>query len=139
MIILDTNVVSALMRMDPVREVEDWLDRQLESSLWLNSVSLMELRFGLLTMPFGRRRDTSVAALNRFLERLEHRVAGFDSQAALAAAELAAIRKEKGQPGDLRDTMIAGIALASHANAIATANVRHFADVGIQVINPWKQ
>jgi predicted nucleic acid-binding protein len=137
MIILDTNVVSALMRAEPFPEVEHWFDAQLPSSLWLNAITLMELHFGLLTMPSGKRHEASVAALNRFLERLEHRVAAFDSHAALAAAELAALRKEKGRPGELRDTMIAGIAVASHADAIATHNVRHFADLAIEIINPF--
>ena len=115
MILLDTNVVSALMRLEPIAGVERWLNEQLPSSLWLSSVSMLELRFGLLTMPAGKRRDVAVAAFETFMERLEYRIATFDAPSAQAAAEIAAHRKKKGRPGDLRDTMIAGIAIAHDA------------------------
>lgn len=138
MIILDTNVVSALMLREPVVQIERWLDAQVESHLWLTAISMMELRFGLLTMPAGKRRDVAVGALNRFLERLDYRIAIFDDAAAAIAADVAANRQKRGRPGDLRDTMIAGIALASHADSIATRNVRHFDDLSLDVINPWQ-
>ena len=137
MILLDTNVVSALMVLAPEAQVVRWFDDQLPSSLWLNAVSMMELRFGLLTMPAGKRRDASTAALERFLERLEHRIATFDAASAESAAELDAQRRRTGRPGDMRDTMIAGIALANHASAIATRNVRHFSDLSLEIVNPW--
>jgi predicted nucleic acid-binding protein len=89
-------------------------------------------------MPAGKRRDLSTAALERFLERVEHRIAPFDQAAAEAAAALASQRKKRGRPDDLRDTMIAGIALASHADAIATHNTVHFGDLSIKLVDPWR-
>lgn len=138
MIILDTNVLSALMRSVPDEPVIDWLDRQPPESVWITSVTLFEARFGLNLLPKGRRRQALESAFERLLEDdLENRVLDFDSAAAAAAAVLAAIRQKAGRPVDVRDTQIAGIALARRAT-LATRNVRHFADLKVPMINPWQ-
>lgn len=138
MIILDTNVLSALMRKEPDAAVVAWLDDQPAESVWITSITLFETRFGLDLLPKGKRRQALEAAFALLLEEdLQNRVLDFDSAAATEAAHLAALRQRAGRPVDMRDTQIAGIALARRAQ-LATANVRHFADLDIPVIDPWK-
>ena len=137
MIVLDTNVLSALMRTAPDPVVIAWLDRQPGESVWITSVTLFEVRFGLARLPAGRRRRTLEEAFSRLLaDDLDHRVLDFDTAAAGAAAALAADRERAGRPADLRDTLIAGIAMVRRAT-IATRNVRHFADLDVPVVDPW--
>src|SRR6516165_10501798 len=136
-IILDTNVLGALMRTIPDAAVLEWLDRQPADAVWITSITLFETRFGLALLPAGRRRQVLEAALDDLLrEDLENRVLDFDSAAANAAASLAAARQKNGRPVDMRDTQIAGIVLARRAT-LATRNVRHFADLKISMVNPW--
>jgi len=137
MIILDTNVLSALMRKVPEAPVVAWLDRQPAESVWITSITLFEARFGLALLPKSRRRQTLEAAFARLLsEDLENRLLDFESAAAVEAASLAAGRQRAGLQVDVRDTLIAGIALARRAT-LATRNVKHFRDLNIPVINPW--
>lgn len=137
MIILDTNVLSALMQETPEASVIAWLDRQPAESVWITSITLFESRLGLALLPKGRRRQTLEGAFSRLLnEDLENRVLDFDSEAATQAALLAAERQKTGRSVDMRDTQIAGIALARHAT-LATRNVRHFRDLRITVVDPW--
>ena len=138
MILLDTNVLSALMRSAPDPIVITWLDRQPAESVWITSVTLFEVRFGLALLPSGRKRralETAFASLLR--EDLENRVVDFDVAAADAAAAVAADRQAAGRNIDIRDTLIAGIALARRAT-LATRNVRHFADLDVPVVDPCK-
>ncbi|MBN8510708.1 MAG: type II toxin-antitoxin system VapC family toxin [Burkholderiales bacterium] len=138
MIILDTNVLSALMRTAPEPQVVRWLDRQPAESIWITSITLFETRLGLALLPRGRRRQALESAFDRLLvEDLEGRVLDFDSAAAVEAAALAAARQRAGRPVDMRDTQIAGIALARRA-ALATRNTRHFKDLSITVLDPWQ-
>lgn len=137
MIVLDTNVLSSLMQQAPNRKVVDWLDRQPRESIWTTSVTVLEVRFGLQVMPLGKRRSLLMQAFEKLLvEQIGQRVAPFDSVAALQAGDLMARRHKSGSPGDLRDTMIAGIVLACHAT-LATRNIRHFHDLSVPVIDPW--
>ena len=138
MIILDTNVLSALMRTAPEAAVVRWLDQQPAESIWITSITLFETRLGLALLPKGRRRQTLESAFDRLLEEdLENRVLDFDSAAAIEAAALAATRQRAGRPVDMRDTQIAGIALARRAT-LATRNVRHFQDLNVTVVDPWE-
>ncbi len=138
MIILDTNVLSALMRTAPEAAVVRWLDHQPAESIWITSITLFETRLGLALLPKGRRRQLLESAFDRLLEEdLENRVLDFDSAAATEAAALAAARQRAGRPVDMRDTQIAGIALARRS-ALATRNVRHFQDLSVTVIDPWE-
>ena len=138
MIILDTNVLSALMRQAPEAPVVAWLDRQPTESVWITSITLLEARLGLALLPKGRRQQTMEAAFARLLEEdLENRVLDFDSAAATEAASLAAERQKVGRSVDMRDMQIAGIALARRAT-LATRNVRHFQDLNVPVVDPWK-
>lgn len=137
MIILDTNVLSALMRSEPDKNVISWLDRQAPESIWITSIAEFESRYGMALLPDGKRKKTLENAFTRLLkEDLDGRVLPFDSAAAGEAALLAARRQQAGQPVDMRDTQIAGIALARRAS-IATRNTRHFSDLSVDVVNPW--
>jgi predicted nucleic acid-binding protein len=136
-IVLDTNVLSALMRSAPDHAVVTWLDRQPAESVWITSITLFEARFGLALLPKGRRRLALEVAFGRLVEDdLENRVLDFDAAAAVSAAALAAQRRLAGRPVDMRDTQIAGIALARRAT-LATRNVRHFAHSNVPVVDPW--
>jgi hypothetical protein len=138
MIILDTNVLSALMRQAPEMSVAHWLDKQPADSVWITSVTLFEVRLGLAMLPKGRRRHALESAFDHLLmEDLEDRVLAFDAAAAAEAACLAAERQKAGGPVDFRDTQIAGIALSRRA-ALATRNTRHFQDLRVAVVNPWQ-
>jgi toxin FitB len=137
MIVIDTNVLSALMREVPERPVVEWLDRQAAESIWITSITLLEARLGLALLPKGRRRKALESAFDNLLvEDLEGRVLDFDQPAAEAAAQLAAGRQRAGHTIDMRDTQIAGIVIARRAE-LATRNVRHFSDLNVDVINPW--
>jgi predicted nucleic acid-binding protein len=136
MIILDTNVLSALMRQTPDKNVIVWLDKQPRTSVWTTSVTILEVRFGLQIMPLGKRRSLLIQAFEAVLDKIGYRVAPFDAAAAQQAGDLMASRQKKGRPGELRDTMIAGIVLAHHAT-LATRNITHFEDLSVPVINPW--
>ncbi len=138
MIILDTNVVSALMRDPPDPAIIAWLDRQPPTLLWVTAITVLENRFGIARMPAGRRRDALAEAFERVIaDDLEGRVLAFDSAAAEPTAALMARRQAEGRAGELRDSMIAGIALARRAT-LATRNVRHFDDAGLDIVDPWK-
>jgi len=136
-IILDTNVVSALMRQPADPSVVGWLDQQEALSIWITSVTVLEVRTGIELLPASRRRMTLWANFERFLDTDIHdRVITFDSDAAHVTASVIAERRRVGRPGDLRDSMIAGIVLATGAS-LATRNVRHFADLPITLVDPW--
>ncbi len=136
MILLDTNVLSALMRQVPDQKVVAWLDQQARTSVWTTSVTVLEIEFGVQILAAGRRRTLLAEAFEELLARIGQRVATFDVAAARHASDLMAIRHRKGRPVDLRDTMIAGIALAQHAT-LATRNTVHFEDAAIPLVNPW--
>jgi len=137
MIILDTNVLSALMRVVPDAIVVQWLDGQPAESIWITSITLFEAQLGLALLPKGRRRQSLESAFERLLEEdLENRILDFDHGAATEAAALAAARQKAGRLVDVRDTLIAGIALARRAT-LATRNVKDFQDLTVPVINPW--
>jgi predicted nucleic acid-binding protein len=136
MIVLDTNVLSALMYRTPDKNVIAWLDKQPRTSIWTTSVTVLEVRFGLQIMPGGKRRSALIQAFDGVLDKIDHRVVGFDVAAALQAGDLMASRHKKGRPGDLRDTMIAGIVLAQHAT-LATRNTAHFDDIPVPLVDPW--
>jgi toxin FitB len=138
MILVDTNVLSALMRRAPDPTVIAWLDKQPRTSVWTTSITILEVRFGLQVMPAGKKRSVLMELFERVLtEKIERRVAAFDMLAAQHAADLMAFRQNSGRPGELRDTMIAGIVLASRAT-LATRNTRHFEDLSISLVNPWE-
>ncbi len=138
MIVLDTNVISEFMIQTPDARVVRWLNSQPRSSVWTTSINVYEIRSGLLAMPVGRRQATLSMAFERLLNNtIQGRIAVFDTAAAQRAAELEAASRKKGRPRESRDTMIAGIVVASHAT-LATRNTKHFDDIAKSVVNPWE-
>jgi predicted nucleic acid-binding protein len=138
MIILDTNLVSALMRDPPDAAVLEWLDRQPRTSIWTSAITMLESRFGIARVAAGRRRDALTRQFEHVIaEDLEGRVLAFDEASAEHAARLMAQRQLGGRVSELRDNMIAGIAMARHAT-LATRNIKHFDDAGIDLVNPWE-
>lgn len=137
MIILDTNVLSALMRHAPEPSVVAWLDEQPAESIWLTSITVFEARFGLGLLPAGKRRKHLEASFEHLLlDDLQERVLPVDLDAASHAATIAVARQKSGKVVDIRDTLIAGIAVARRAT-LATRNLKHFDDLSISLVNPW--
>jgi toxin FitB len=136
-IVLDTNVLSALMQREADPAVVAWLDLQPSESVWTTAVTVFEIRFGLELLASGRRRRQLEEAFSRALEEdFQERVLPFDREAADAAASRAAERRAAGKPVDFRDIEIAGIVSARRAT-LATRNTRHFEDLRIELIDPW--
>ena len=138
MILLDTDIFSALMR-DPVDAgVLGCLDRQAPTSVWTSAITVMEISYGLQILPEGKRRTAMMAAFDTVLGQIiEDRIASFDVAAARHASDLMSGRRKQGKMVDLRDTMIAGVAMARLAT-LATRNTDHFQGLNVPVVNPWK-
>jgi toxin FitB len=137
MIILDTNVLSELMRQMPDHRVLAWLDRQPQTSVWITALTMFEIQFGIETLvPSKRRTQLMKTFESTLVEDIGQRIAPFDAAAAQHAAILMASRHKEGRPVELRDTLIAGIALARHAT-LATRNINHFQDLPVPVVDPW--
>jgi predicted nucleic acid-binding protein len=138
MILLDTNVISAMMRLADEPVVEQWLNMQPIESVWTTSITVFEVRFGLALMARGRHRDRLEGAFARAIhDVLGERVLPFDRGAAEAAAEIAVRQKRAGRPVEIRDVQIAAVAAARKAT-LATRNTRHFEIAGIALVNPWQ-
>jgi toxin FitB len=135
-IIVDTNVLSALMRNVPDPQVASWMDQQPAGSLWTTSVSVLEIRVGIEIMPEGRKKAFLSERFERLLDHIAHRVAVFGEESARLSARLTGTRQKQGRAMEIRDTMIAGIVLAHHAR-LATRNVGHFDDIAAKIVNPW--
>ena len=136
MIVLDTNVVSEAMRPEPTPEVVGWLNAQSAETLYLSSVTLAELLFGIGTLPAGKRKDRLSSALDRLLGLFPGRVLPFNQEAARRYAEMAVAARAAGRPMPMADGYIAATA-AAHGFAIATRNLSDFSDTGIELIDPW--
>ena len=137
MIIVDTNVISELLRPAPERQVEQWLSAQDGLSIYLTAISEAELRYGLAIMGKGKRRAALIDAVDRILrEDLAGRILPFDSDAALSYASIAAARRAAGRPIAQADCQIAAIARARGAT-VATRNTPDFEGCEIDLINPW--
>ncbi|HYI10882.1 MAG TPA: type II toxin-antitoxin system VapC family toxin [Thermoanaerobaculia bacterium] len=137
MILLDTNVISALMQCEADPAVIAWLDSQPPESIWTTSITVFEIRFGLEILTSGRRRRLLEEAFDKALaEDFEGRIVPFDEAAAQSAVRIAAARRRLGRTIEIRDVQIAGIAAARKA-AIATRNLRHFEGLGPELMDPW--
>ena len=137
MIVLDTNVVSELMRAEPDAQVVRWLDAQQPDLLWLTSINVAELLYGLARLPDGARKRALAPAMASMLEQdFAGRILSFDVEAATVFASLAAERESMGQPVSQADAQIASICLV-HQAQLATRNTRHFEGLGLVLLNPW--
>ena len=138
MILVDTNVLSAMMRVAVEPSVERWFDAQPPESIWTTTITIFEIRFGLALLAPGRRRDRLYDAFDRAIDEiLGGRVLPFDRTAAERAAAIAAKRRVIGRTVEIRDVQIAGIAAARKAT-LASHNIRHFENFGIVLVDPWQ-
>lgn len=138
MIVLDTNVVAELMRSAPDATVIRWVDAQADSTLFLTTFTLAEIRYGIAALPDGRRRTgLSVAFEDRIRPIFEDRILDFDEAASRAYAKIRTRMRAVGHAiGDL-DALIAAVVIA-HGARLATRDVRPFAAPGITVVDPWR-
>lgn len=137
MIVLDTNVVSELMRPDPNPAVLSWVAERPRAALHTTSVTQAEISYGIAMLPAGRRRDAlAVAAEAIFAEDLAGRVLPFDGAAAARYAGIVAARRKAGNPIEGFDALIAATALAAGA-VLATRDIGGFAGCGLSIVNPW--
>jgi|SRR5689334_16101447 predicted nucleic acid-binding protein len=137
MIVLDTNVISELMRAKPHPSVTAWVAAQPRASLYTTSVNMAEILYGIAALPAGRRRAVlSTAAEAVFAEDLAGRVLPFDPPAAERYAEIVVARRRAGSPIEAFDAQVAAIALAAGAS-LATRDIGGFAGCGLALIDPW--
>ena len=137
MIVLDTNVVSELMRPEPEVVVVEWVDRQVADDVYVTAVTLAELLYGIARLPAGRRKSTLAELLEAMVvEDFDHRVVAFDATAAAHYADIVVGRERAGRPISAADAQIAAVCRSHHA-VLATRNVDDFTKTGITVVNPW--
>lgn len=137
MIILDTNIISEMMKPAPEKVVLDWLNEQESASLYLSTISIGEIGYGIKALPDGRRRRLLSDSFEKLLAAaFENRILNFDEAAARQYGEIMSNHKEMGRPLSCLDGQIIAIA-RTNACAVATRNVRDFECCGLTVINPF--
>jgi len=137
MIVLDTNVVSEAMKSEPNPAVHEWLNAQAAETLYLSSITLAELMFGISALPTGRRKAALSQTLEGLLNLFDDRVLAFDTDAARHYAELAVAARAAGKGFPTPDGYIGAIAKA-RGFSVATRDVAPFQAAGIKIINPWE-
>jgi hypothetical protein len=138
MILLDTNVVSEVMRATPAQAVLEWLNEQESSALYVSSITIGEIACGLHILPDGKRRYGLNERFERFIAlAFAQRVLAYDEPAARVYGEVMGARKELGRPMSVPDGQIAAIARCQHL-IVATRNVADFEHCGIDVLNPFE-
>ena len=137
MIILDTNVISAIMRLELEPKVAAWLDLQNPQVLFVTAVSLFEIHFGIERMARGKKRTLHEARLATVMsDVVAGRLVNFDRETSIAAAKAHSVRGKMKANHEAPDSLIAGTAI-HHAASIATRNAKDFAGLGVKIINPW--
>ena len=136
MIVLDTNVVSEAMKPEPDPAVRDWLDEQAAETLYISSVTVAELLFGIGALPNGRRKQKLAATLDGMLPLFEGRILAFDTDAARHYADLAVAARTAGKGFPTPDGYIAATA-AAHGFTVATRDASAFDAAGVPLIDPW--
>lgn len=136
MIVLDTNVVSEAMNPEPDAAVREWLNDQAADTLYITSVTLAELLFGIGTLPAGRRKDLLAHALDGLLKLFRNRVLPFDAEAAKCFANLAVKARAAGRGFPMSDGYIAATA-ESRGFIVATRDTAPYEAAGLTVLNPW--
>ncbi|OLO10510.1 VapC toxin family PIN domain ribonuclease [Chromohalobacter japonicus] len=138
MIVLDTNVISELMRPEPDARVVDWLDRQDAISVTISSITVAEILYGIERLPNGwRKRDCAAMAAAMFEEDFSGRILPFDSEAAIHYAEQVSTSESAGRQVHMADAQIAAICI-QHGAVLATRNIKDFETLSVETINPWE-
>ena len=137
MIVLDTNVLSEVMKATPNNAVRKWMNRQYTAMLYITSVTLAENLFGIAILPTGKRKDALSGALGDMLKIFAGKILPFDESAARCYAELAAQAQAAGKTLPPADGYIAAIA-AAHRFVVASRDTAPFQAAGVDVINPWQ-
>lgn len=138
MIIMDTNIISEMMKPSPSAKVINWVDQQNASGLYVTTVTIAEISYGLNVLPNGNTRTLLEEAFNKaIMEAFKHRILSFEERAAHFYGKIMGHRKELGRPLSVLDGQIAAIASA-HSYVIATRNIRDFVDCGVELINPFE-
>jgi toxin FitB len=138
MIVLDTNVVSELMRPAPSDGVIGWVDQQSATSCHITAITLAELLYGVARLADGRRKAELADLIEAMVaDDLDHRVLAFDETAAVHYADIVTQRERAGRPISAADAQIAATC-RSHGAVLATRNVADFVDTGIAIVNPWE-
>jgi toxin FitB len=137
LIVLDTNVVSELMRLEPAAAVLNWVDRQPADEMYLTAITVAELLYGVARLPDGKRKTDLAERIEAVLsEDFEHRICPFDETAAAHYADIVVHRERLGRPISTADAQIAATC-RSHGALLATGNVDDFTDTTVEIINPW--
>jgi len=138
MIVLDTNVLSELIRPQPQPCVIDWMERQSDAVLRTTVITQAELFYGVFLLPSGKRREEKTQKIQTIFEKNMHgKVWEFDSAACMLYAQIASAKRKSGRPISPFDAMIAAITQA-HGATLATRNTKDFVDCGIRLVNPWE-
>ncbi len=137
MIILDTNVVSEMMRPVPQPVVVKWFGTQSSEDVHVTAVTMAEILFGIELIPAGKRREALQAAADKTFEVFAGRILPFDDRAARAFSSISSSRRKRGQPVSQFDAQIAAIARSNGAT-LATRDVNDFAGCGVRLVNPWE-
>jgi len=137
MILLDSNVISEVMKVAPSANVLKWLNDQTSSAVHVSAVTVGEIEYGLRILPYGRRRLQLKEKFEQFIAlAFVQRVLGYDEAAARLYGEIMGLRKELGRPMSVPDGQIAAIA-RSHGLSVATRNTRDFEECGVDLLNPF--
>jgi predicted nucleic acid-binding protein len=137
MILIDTNVISEIMKLAPSEVVVKWLNDQRSSTLYVSAVTIGEIEYGLRILPEGRRRMQLKERFERFVSlAFAQRVLTYDERAARIYGEIMGLRKEIGRPMSILDGQIAAVARAN-GFMVATRNTSDFQDCGIELIDPF--
>ncbi|HLF66560.1 MAG TPA: type II toxin-antitoxin system VapC family toxin [Gammaproteobacteria bacterium] len=138
MILLDTNIISEMMKSNPAPEVITWLNAQQKGKLFISTITIAEITYGLQILPEGKRRNTLLNAFQKMITELfKYRMLTFDEHAAYLYGELMGLRKTLGKPLSVPDGQIAAIA-SLHNATLATRNIRDFKDCNLKLINPFE-
>ncbi len=139
MIVLDTNIISEIMRPKPDDTVIEWLNQQNSLDLFVNSISIAEISYGLYVLPNGKRKQQLQTRFEQFINNgFQFRILTFDEQAARMYGKVMGEAKRTGHPMSIADGQIAAIALTNDF-AVATRNIKDFSYCGVRLVNPFNE
>lgn len=138
MIVVDTNVISELMRPTPASAVADWVRAHSQRDLYTTSVTVAEIRYGIERLDAGRRKELFTSTADDIFATFDEYILPFDQAAAIQYAAIVGARDRAGLPIDGFDAQIAAIC-RTHKAVLATRNVKDFHGTGIEITDPWQQ